>query len=101
MFALLAPDIGDKERQYMNKKIKYTDAPNDVKEFLKTAKVIPNFRLTPESVKELKNKRAKKPVTIYLTVETIEKFKKTVKKDGGRYQTMISDVLDTYTHQYL
>jgi predicted DNA binding CopG/RHH family protein len=34
-------------------------------------------------------------------VDTIEKFKKAAEKSGSRYQTMISNVLDVYTQQYL
>ena len=85
----------------MKKNVKYTDAPNDIEESLIRAIVIPNFTPLPEQVKELSANRTKKLVSIYLTVETIEKFKKAAKKNGDRYQTMISDVLDTYTQQYL
>jgi len=52
-------------------------------------------------VREFAAKRAKKTVSIYLSVETIEKFKKAAEREGGRYQTMISDVLDVYTQQHL
>ena len=85
----------------MNQKIEYTDAPTDVEESLNRAVVIPNFELTSEQINTVASKRIKKPVSIYLTVDTIDKFKKAAKKSGNRYQTMISDVLDTYTQQYL
>jgi len=85
----------------MKKEIKYTDAPKKIMESLSRATVIPNFAPSPEQVKEFSAKRAKKSVSIYLSVETIEKFKAAAKKDGSRYQTMISNVLDTYTQQYL
>ena len=85
----------------MKKEIEYTDAPAEVEESLNRAVMIPNFAPLPEEVKEFKAKRSKKPVHIYLTVETIEKFKKAAEKGGDRYQTMISDVLDAYTHLYL
>jgi len=85
----------------MKKAIKYTDAPKDIEESLVRSVVIPNFAPTPEEVKKLSARRAKKPVSIYLSVETIDKFKAAAKKDGDRYQTMISNVLDTYTQQYL
>lgn len=94
-------DIGGKEGTYMNQKIEYTDAPTDVEESLNRAVVIPNFELTSEQINTVASKRIKKPVSIYLTVDTIDKFKKAAKKSGNRYQTMISDVLDTYTQQYL
>ena len=85
----------------MKKELEYTDAPEDVERSLENALIVPNFDLSPESVREFAEGRAKKPISIYLSVETIEKFKKAAKKSGGRYQTMISDVLDTYTQQYL
>jgi len=88
----------------MNKEIEcveITDAPDDVRESFDRAVVIPNFDITPEGVREFAESRAKKPISIYLSVETIEKFKKAAKETGGRYQTMISNVLDTYTQQHL
>jgi predicted DNA binding CopG/RHH family protein len=88
----------------MSKEIKYiecTDAPDDVRESFDRSVVIPNFELTPEGVRAFAESRAKKSISIYLSVETIEKFKREAEKNGGRYQTMISDVLDAYTHQYL
>ena len=85
----------------MMNEIKYTTAPKEIEESLSRATIIPNFAPLPEQVEELAAKRAKKPVSIYLSVETIEKFKAAAKKDGSRYQTMISNVLDTYTRQYL
>jgi predicted DNA binding CopG/RHH family protein len=97
----LALVIGGKEENDMKKDIEYTNAPIEIRESLDRAAIIPNFIPTPEEVAELAAKRIKKPVSIYLSVETIEKFKAAAKKDGSRYQTMISNVLDTYTQQFL
>ena len=85
----------------MKKEIKYTDAPKEIEESLSRSMIIPNFDLTPEKVRELAERRAKKQVSIYLSADTIEKFKLEAKKNGSRYQTLISDVLDAYTEQYL
>jgi predicted DNA binding CopG/RHH family protein len=85
----------------MSQEIEYTDAPMDIEESLNRAVVIPNFELTQEQINLVATRRNKKPVSIYLTVETINKFKKAAQINGNRYQTMISDVLDTYTKQYL
>jgi len=85
----------------MKNELEYTDAPEDVEQSLENAVVVENFDLSPESVREFAKRRAKKPVSIYLSVETIEKFKNAAKETGGRYQTMISDVLDTYTRHHL
>ena len=95
------PVIGEEGKRDMMKEIKYTNAPEEVEKSLINAVVIPNFSPSPEQVKELSEKRAKKQVSIYLSVDTIERFKAAAQKDGNRYQTMISDVLDTYTQQYL
>jgi len=88
----------------MNKQIKYveeTDAPDDVRESFDRAVILPTFEVTPEGVREFAARREKKTVSIYLSVDTIEKFKKAAQETGGRYQTMISNVLDTYTQQHL
>ena len=85
----------------MKKKDNYTNAPKNVENSLSRAVVIPNFVPTPEEVRRVSVKRTKKPVSIYLSIETIEKFKIAAKQNGSRYQTMISDVLDTYTQQHL
>ena len=85
----------------MKKEIEYTEMPLDAEESLSRASVVPNFELTPEQISEFAAKRAKKSVSIYLTIDTIERFKAAAQKTGSRYQTMISDVLDVYTQQYL
>ena len=85
----------------MSKETKYTDMPEEYAESFNRSVPVPNFDITPEGVRKFAAKRAKKPVNIYLSVETIEKFKQAAEKNGGRYQTMISDVLDVYTQQYL
>ena len=95
------PDIGEEGKEDMKREINYTNAPVEIEESLNRATVIPNFSPLPEQVRELAAKRTKKQVSIYLSTDTIERFKAAAKKDGGRYQTMISDVLDTYTQQYL
>jgi uncharacterized protein (DUF4415 family) len=93
--------IANKENNDMNSDRTYTDAPAEMEESLERATIVPNFDLSPEGVKEFAARRAKKPVSIYLSVDTIEKFKRAAEKSGGRYQTMISNVLDVYTQQYL
>jgi len=85
----------------MKKDIKYTKASKEIEDSLNRATVIPNFTPLPEQVSALAAKRAKKQVSIYLSKETIDKFKEAAEKNGGRYQTMISNVLDAYTQQHL
>ena len=85
----------------MKTKIVYTDAPLDDEISLDKAVIIPNFDLTPEDVQVFTKKRAKKAVNIYLTADTIERFRKAADITGNKYQTMISDVLDAYTERNL
>ena len=85
----------------MKKEIEYTDAPEDVTISIDRAVILPNFDVTPDGVREFAARRKKKAVSIYLSTETIEKFKKAAQDTGGRYQTMISNVLDTYSQQHL
>ena len=80
----------------MKTEIEYTDAPKEVEESMNRSVIVPNFEITPEGVREFAERNKKKHVSIYLTVATINKFKEEAKKTGGKYQTMISDVLDTY-----
>ncbi|MCL2223460.1 MAG: BrnA antitoxin family protein [Defluviitaleaceae bacterium] len=83
----------------MKDAIEYTDAPEDITESLERGVIVPNFPITPQGVAEFAARRTKKQISIYLSVETIEKFKGAAQKDGNRYQTMISNVLDTYAVQ--
>lgn len=85
----------------MKIEIEYTDAPKEVEESLERSIVIQNFIPTPEEVQKLASLRRKKPVSIYLSVETIERFQLAAKESGGRYQTMISNVLDAYSDAHL
>ena len=85
----------------MKNQIDYTDGPKELDISLDNPIVIHNFDITPEGVQKFVESRKKKPINIYLSVNTIEKFKAAAKANGSRYQTMISDVLDTYTEQYL
>ena len=85
----------------MNKKIEYTDTPKEIEESLDRAIIIPNFELTPKGIAAFTESRKKKTISIYLTMSTIEKFKKAALQKGSRYQTMISNVLDTYSQHYL
>jgi predicted DNA binding CopG/RHH family protein len=85
----------------MNKESKYKNAPKEIEESLSRAMVIPNFEISPEQINELIAKRTKKPISIYLTAETIERFKQAAEKNKRRYQSMISDVLDVYAKNYL
>ena len=89
--ASLAPDIGEKGRNYMKRKIKYTDEP------MGKVKVIPDFLPSPEEL-ALKDETVK--VTIALSKSSVEFFKKEAEKYNTQYQKMIRRLLDEYAaHQ--
>ena len=87
----MLPDIGGKERKYMEKKIKYTDEP------VGKVKIISDFLPSPEEL-ALKDETIK--VTIALSRASVEFFKNEAKKYNTQYQKMIRRLLDEYTaHQ--
>lgn len=75
----------------MSAKIKYTD------EDLGDIKVIPDFLPPPE---ELAFKEDTVKVTIALSKESVEFFKKEAKKHNTQYQKMIRRLLDAYSSSY-
>jgi len=74
----------------MKKKIKYSD------ESMKF-KVIDDFLPSPEILAMREDNRR---VTITLSKESIEFFKKYAKKTHGHYQAMIRRILDHYVSHY-
>ena len=87
----MAPDIGGKEREFMTRKIKYTNEP------MGKVRVIPDFLPSPEEL-ALKDETIK--VTIALSKTSVDFFKKEANKYNTQYQKMIRRLLDEYTaHQ--
>ncbi len=75
----------------MNKAIKYSDEP------LGKLKVVTDFLPSPS---ELSRKNENTKITISLSSESVEYFKKSAKKHHMQYQKMIRELLDEYvTHQ--
>ena len=79
-------DFGEKVRQYMNKRIKYSNEP--IK-----ARVVRDFLPRPEN---LVLREKKKRVTLTLSEKSINFFKKAAKKHNAPYQAMIRRLLDHY-----
>ncbi len=73
------------------KKIKYTDEP------IGDVKVVKDF-LPPPSELVLKDDTVK--VTLSLTKESVDFFKKEAQNHHTQYQKMIRNLLDQYAHQY-
>ena len=89
--------IGEKDGRDMKKKNGYSDAPTDVAEAIKGAKVIDDF-LPPPHELVLRDDTVK--VTISLTKKSVDFFKKSASEQGVPYQTMIRKVLDLYSQRY-
>jgi len=81
------PDIGGKARNYMKRKIKYTDEP------IGKVKVVSDFLPSPEEL-VLKDETVK--VTIALSKASVKFFKNEAKKYNTQYQKMIRRLLDEY-----
>lgn len=83
--------IGEREENYMNKQIRYTDEP------LGEPRLVVDFLPSPQELK-LKNENTK--VTISLSSESVAYFKKAAKQNHIQYQKMIRELLDEYVaHQ--
>ncbi|MCF6334215.1 MAG: CopG family transcriptional regulator [Spirochaetales bacterium] len=81
----------------MKQKIKYSAAPDEVRESLVNSVVIEDF-LPPPELLIPKEKTTK--VTIALSTKSINFFKEVSKETHVSYQQMIRKVLDTYTDHY-
>lgn len=84
-------DIGEKEKRLMKKTIKYTDEP------LGDLKIVADFLPSP---KDLIFKDDTVKVTISLTKESVEFFKKEAEKHHTQYQKMIRNLLDVYAEKH-
>jgi len=74
----------------MRKKIKYTDEP------MENVQVVTDFLPSPE---ELAFKEETVKVTISLSKESIEFFKKVARDNCTQYQKMIRRLLDEYVYR--
>jgi len=82
----LEQDFGGKVRKYMKSKIKYSNEPIE-------ARVVSDFLPRPESL-ILREKKTR--VTLTLTQNSLDFFKKAAKKHKASYQGMIRRLLDYY-----
>jgi predicted DNA binding CopG/RHH family protein len=83
--------LGEKENEFMKKKITYTDEP------MGKARVIPDFLPSPE---QLAFKEEKVKVTISLSKASLDFFKEQAELHNTAYQKMIRNLLDTYAIQH-
>jgi len=81
----------------MKKKTRYREAPRSVAEALAASKPIDDFLPPPE---KLIFKRPSIKVTLALSRESIEFFKKKAKDHRVPYQAMIREVVQRYAERY-
>lgn len=81
----------------MTKKVKYTDAPDEISASLLQDEEIVDFLPPPNLL--VKN-QPKVKITISLNSQSVDFFKKSAKKYDVKYQTMINEVLDLYVQKY-
>ena len=95
-FESLAPGIGEKEDDYMKTKIKYSEGPIDVAD-LKDLVRVPDFLPSPD---EIARRMDKTKITIMLSTDSVEFFKKKAREHDLQYQLLIRHILDEYVaHQ--
>ena len=83
--------IGEKEKKYMKKRIKFTN------ERIGEIEVVRDFLPRPE---ELALKEINVKVTLNLSKSSIDFFKEVAKKNGSQYQKVIRNLLDQYSSRF-
>ncbi len=83
--------IGEKEKKYMKKRLKYTN------ERIGEIEVVRDFLPRPE---ELALKEINVKVTLNLSKSSIDFFKEVAKKNGSQYQKVIRNLLDQYSSRF-
>jgi predicted DNA binding CopG/RHH family protein len=83
----------------MNKTNDYSNAPSEVAEELENSVAIDDFLPSPGSIAESLKKQVTVPVTMKLKKDTVDRYKRYANKNGIKYQTFVSAILDTYAKQ--
>ena len=86
-FVSSVPDIGERVRKSMNKRIRYSE------ETIGDSKLVSDFLPSPE---ELVLKQEQIKVTLALSAESVAFFKEAAKRHHTPYQKMIRQLLDAY-----
>lgn len=93
----MVPVIGEEEGGFMKKKLEYTEGPIDRADPKKLVRV-PNFLPPPE---EIARRMDKIKITITLTADSIDFFKKQAEKHDIQYQRLIRSILDEYVVHHM
>jgi predicted DNA binding CopG/RHH family protein len=81
----------------MNKAILYDDAPKSIARSLMEGEIVADFLPPPE---KLVRKEPKVKITITLSSNSVNFFKRYAQKHKVKYQTMINELLDRYVQKY-
>ena len=84
--------IGEKGKNDMKQKIRYTDEPMNL------GKTVKDFLPSPD---KLASKEATVRITINLNKDSVEFFKEEAKKSGVPYQKLIRKIVDLYAEHYV
>jgi predicted DNA binding CopG/RHH family protein len=76
----------------------YSDTPPEIAKEMEDSVSIPNFLPPPE---ELIRKESTTKITIAVDSKSLSIFKVFAKKHGGKYQTMMRKILDSYARNYI
>jgi predicted DNA binding CopG/RHH family protein len=76
----------------------YTGAPLEIAKEMEESVSIPNFLPAPE---ELIRKESTKKITLAVDSQSLAIFKVFAKKHGGKYQSMMRKILDSYARNYI
>jgi predicted DNA binding CopG/RHH family protein len=74
----------------------YTNAPADIAEELDNAIPVNDFLPSPHSIAESLKRQETVPVTMKLKKDTVNRYKRFAATKGIKYQTFVSNILDTY-----
>lgn len=82
----------------MQRRINYTDAPEDIELSLDNAIVIEDFLPSPG---ELTRKVEKEKITLAIDKRSLDLFKEYANKHNAKYKTMINGVISSYAEKFL
>jgi uncharacterized protein (DUF4415 family) len=75
----------------------YSDASVDIAKAIERSAVVKDFLPSPQ---ELMKAKTKTRITISVDADTLSFYKQEAKKHGGKYQTMINNLLGAYAQNH-
>jgi len=80
------------------RKVKYTDAPDDIADAISVAEVVEDFLPAPEFFAE---NLIKEKISLNIDARTVRLFRTYAKKNGLKYQSLMNQVLSSYADKRL